>query len=95
MSDGLVKCKISRVCMRREIRCVSASTDVECGFSRGGLVVTKLHHNLSDESTHAATVLHSWSQIPGFIPESEIIQMFIAKSQRSGRSLEQVVVIKD
>jgi hypothetical protein len=73
----------------------AASTDVERGFSRGGLVVTKLHHNLSDESTRAATVLHSCSQIPGFIPESEIIQMFATKSQRSGRSLEQVVVIED
>ena len=60
--------------------------------------MTKLRHNLSDESTRAATVLHSWSQIPGFIPESEIIQMFVAKSQRSktvGHSSEHVVIVED
>ena len=60
--------------------------------------MTKLRHNLSDESTRAATVLHSWSQIPGFIPESEIIQMFAAKSQRPktvGHSSEQVVIVED
>ena len=61
----------------------AASTDVERAFSRGGLVVTKLRHNLSDESTRAATILHSWSQIPGLIPHSEIIQVFKDKSKRS------------
>ena len=60
--------------------------------------MTKLRHNLLDESTRAATVLHSWSQIPGFILESEIIQMFVAKSQRpktAGRSSERVVTVED
>jgi hypothetical protein len=60
--------------------------------------VTKLRHNLSDESTRAATVLHSWSQVPGFIPESDIIQIFRDKSRRSktvGHSSEQVVVVED
>jgi hypothetical protein len=60
--------------------------------------VTKLCHNLSDESTHATTVLQSWSQIPGCIPELEIIQMFAAKSQRPktvGHPSEQVVIVKD
>jgi hypothetical protein len=60
--------------------------------------VSNLRHNLSDESTRAATVLHSLSQIPCFIPESEIIQMFGAKSQRSKTvrcSSEHVVIVKD
>ena len=69
--------------------------DVECGFLRGGLVVTKLRHNLSDESTCAATVLHSWSQVPGWIPEQEIIQVFKDKSRRAkvDSSPEQIVTV--
>ncbi|KAA1476554.1 hypothetical protein DENSPDRAFT_785256, partial [Dentipellis sp. KUC8613] len=60
----------------------AAATDVERGFSRGGLTVTKLRHNLSDESTRAATVLQSWSKVEGLIPEAEIIQVFKSKSER-------------
>jgi len=55
---------------------------VERGFSRGGLTVTKLRHALSDESTRASTVLHAWSEIPGLIPEADIIQLFKDKSRR-------------
>ena len=61
---------------------VASSCDVERGFSRGGLTVSKLRHTLSDEATRAATVLHSWHEIPGLIPESEIIQIFKDKSRR-------------
>ena len=60
---------------------LASSCDVERGFSRGGLTVSKLRHGLSDESTRAATVLHAWSKIPGLIPESEIIQVFKDKRQ--------------
>ena len=55
---------------------------MERGFSRGGLTVTKLRHALSDESTRASTVLHAWSEIPGLIPEADIIQLFKDKSRR-------------
>ena len=61
---------------------LASSCDVERGFSRGGLTVSKLRHRLSDESTRASTVLHAWSEIPGLIPESEIIQVFQDKSHR-------------
>ena len=61
---------------------LASSCDVERGFSRGGLTVSKLRHGLSDESTRASTVLHAWSEIPGLIPESEIIQVFKDKCRR-------------
>ena len=60
----------------------ASSCDVERGFSRGGLTVTKLRHALSDESTRASTVLHAWSEIPGLIPEAEIIEVFKDKARR-------------
>ena len=66
----------------------ASSTDIERGFSRGGLTVTKLHHNLSDESTRAATVVHSWSNIKGLIPEQDIIKLFQDKSKRQKGSSE-------
>ena len=61
---------------------LASSCDVERGFSRGGLTVSKLRHGLSDESTRASTVLHAWSEIPGLIPEGEIIQVFKDKCRR-------------
>ncbi|RPD67915.1 hypothetical protein L226DRAFT_428613, partial [Lentinus tigrinus ALCF2SS1-7] len=54
----------------------ATSVDAERAFSRGGLTVSKLHCNLSDESTCAATVFSSWMKISGLVPESDIIQMF-------------------
>jgi hypothetical protein len=51
----------------------AASTDVERGFSRGRLNVSRLRHSLSDESTRAATVLGSWANIPGLVIEEELI----------------------
>ena len=59
---------------------LASSCDVKRGFSRGGLTVSKLWHGLSNESTCAFTVLHAWSEIPGLIPEGEIIQVFKDKS---------------
>ena len=79
---------------------LASSCDVERGFSRGGLTVSKLRHGLSDESTHASTVLHAWSEIPGLIPESEIIQVFKDKCRRlnteeSGKEKDNTVNIVD
>jgi hypothetical protein len=54
----------------------ASSCDVEHGFSRGGLTVTKLWHTLSDDSTQASTILHAWSEIPGLISEADIIEVF-------------------
>lgn len=70
--------------------CLASLCDVEHGFSRGGLTVSKLRHGLSDESTRASTVLHAWSQISGLIPENEIVQVFKDKCRRlkKGKGLE-------
>ncbi|TFK84149.1 hypothetical protein K466DRAFT_497099, partial [Polyporus arcularius HHB13444] len=58
----------------------AASVDVE--RARGGLTVSKLRHNLSDESTRAATVLSTWTKIPGLVPHKEIVQLFDNKGKR-------------
>jgi len=60
---------------------IASSCDVERGFSRGGLTVSKLRHALSDQSTCTETVLHSWHEFPGLIPEDNIIQVFKEKSR--------------
>jgi hypothetical protein len=65
-----------------------SSTDIERGFSRGGLTVTKLRHNLSDESTHATTMIHSWSNVEGLIPDQDIIKLFQDKSKRQNGGSE-------
>lgn len=77
--------------------CIASSCDVERGFSRGGLTVSKLRHGLSDESTRASTVLHAWSKIPGLIPESEIIQVFKDKCRRlkGGKETDKDVTVVD
>ena len=62
--------------------CPVSSCNVEHGFSHGGLTVTKLRHALSDDSTRASTILHAWSQIPGLIPEADIIELFKDKCRR-------------
>ena len=61
----------------------AASTDVERAFSRGGLTVSKHRHNLSEKSVHAATVLGSWAQAGGIIPEEEILEALKNKSRRT------------
>ena len=78
----------------------ATSTKVERAFSWGGLTVSKHRHNLSDESTHAATVLGSWANIEGLIPEAKIVKMFRDKSKRkevvkSGSALSPDVSIVD
>lgn len=62
----------------------ASSCDVERAFSRGGLNVTKLQHALSEDLTHAATVLHAWSEFPELIPSTKIIQIFQDKAKRLG-----------
>lgn len=69
----------------------ATSTDVEHAFSRGGLTVSKMRHSLSDESTRAVTVLGSWQDHPGLIPQDDILTLFRNKSKRSkgkGKDIE-------
>ncbi|RDX54387.1 hypothetical protein OH76DRAFT_1341681, partial [Lentinus brumalis] len=51
----------------------ATSVDAKCSFSRGGLVVSKLRHSLSNKSTWAATVLNAWMQVLGLIPKQRCI----------------------
>jgi len=59
---------------------LASSCDVEHAF--------KYQHALSEESTHAATLLNSWSTFPELILEAEIIQVFKDKSQQLGKRKE-------
>ncbi len=70
-----------------------ASTDVECVFSHGSLVVSKHHHNLSAESIQANVVLNSWSKIDELIPWKELIKQFNEKAHC--KSTEEVEVVGD
>ena len=77
--------------------CIASLCDVEHGFSQGGLTISKLWHGLSDESTCASTVLYAWSQIPGLIPESEIIQVFKDKCHhlKGGKEMDKDLAVVD
>lgn len=57
---------------------------MECGFSRGGLTVTKLRHRLADRSVRASTILGAWlrSGIPEIVQESELIEVIKNKQKR-------------
>lgn len=76
---------------------LATSVDVECAFSRGGLTVSKRRHGLKHDSIRAATVLSSWAEMEGLIPEKEITQLLKDKLSRSkanmGSSSKSVVVL--
>jgi hypothetical protein len=61
---------------------LAASTDIERGFSQGGLTVTLKRHSLNDESTRAATILGTWVDIDGLIPDEYILNLFREKGKR-------------
>ena len=61
----------------------AASTNVERAFSRGGLTVSKHRHNLSEKSVRSATILGSWAQVGGIIPEEEVLEHFKSKNRRT------------
>jgi hypothetical protein len=44
-----------------------------------------MHHLLSEESTHTASMLGSWCTFPDLIPHNEILSVFKDKSKRSGK----------
>lgn len=48
--------------------------------------MTKLCHNLSDELTCAATILHSWGSMGDLISERDIIRVFAEKSKKGSLS---------
>ena len=60
------------------------STDVERAFSHGRLTVSHMWHSLSDETTRAATVLSSWTALPGLVPEADILKVFQEKNSHIG-----------
>lgn len=82
---------------------IASSTDLECGFSRGGLTVSKLRHSLSDQSVRASTILGSWirSGIPEIVREAELLEHIRNKSKRpnkgkgKGKEKEKVVEVDD
>ena len=56
--------------------------NVERAFSHGGLTISKMRHSLSDKSTRAAIVLGAWCNLPGAVPQEEIIGVFRDKGKR-------------
>jgi hypothetical protein len=75
---------------------LAASTDIERGFTRGGLMVSDRRHNLSAKSVRAGTVVSSWLNVPGLVDPKPIINHFNEKSKRVGKgkakSTEQDVI---
>lgn len=67
------------------MRRVATSTDAERAFSRGHLTVSRLRHSLNEESVRTSTVLGSWANIPGLVPEEDIVE-FIKSSSRRPRA---------
>ncbi|KAL1937047.1 hypothetical protein VTO73DRAFT_15573 [Trametes versicolor] len=57
----------------------ATSTDSERGFSRGRLTVSRLRHSLGEESVRSGTVLGSWSNVPGLVPEADVVQLLAAR----------------
>ncbi len=59
-----------------------------------------MRHSLSDESTHAATVLGSWCGCQhNVVPQEEIMTLFKNKSKWSGKGkekdVEEVITVLD
>lgn len=73
--------------VRHSLVTTAASTDLETGFSRGGLTVSKLRHSLSDQSVRAATIVGSWLRlgIPGVLDEAELLKGLRDKPKRSNK----------
>ena len=57
-------------------------------------MVSKLQHSLSDELTHAATVLGSWGSLDGAIPRDEIVQGFKDKNKQKKKK-QKIVPVED
>lgn len=58
---------------------LGALAEMERGFSRGGLMVSPRRHNLKGASVRAGTVLSSWREIPGLLPEKEMISPHVRR----------------
>jgi hypothetical protein len=43
--------------------------------------VSRMHHALSDQSVRAATVLGSWCDIPGLVPQNDLTAAFNDKKK--------------
>lgn len=76
----------------------ATSVDVERAFSRGSLTVSKHRHSLSDRSTRAAIIMSSWTQIPGVVIESDVLEALQEKAGRlakGGTSEIDVIEVDD
>lgn len=86
-SLALVSFLFIEIFVRHSLVTTAASTDLEIGFSRGGLTVSKLRHSLSDQSVRAATIVGSWLRlgIPGVLDEAELLEGLRDKPKRSNK----------
>ncbi len=57
--------------------------------------MSKRHHALSNESVRASTVVSSWADVDGAIPESKMIAMFKDKSSRTRNNPQPVYDVDD
>jgi hypothetical protein len=53
----------------------AASVKMECGFNKGGIMVTKKQFNLKEETIRSAQLIGSWGN-KGLIPESKLFKYF-------------------
>lgn len=70
---------------------LGALAEMERGFSWGGLMVSPRRHNLKGASVRAGTVLSSWREIPGLLPEKELVKLFNDKSARKKTGSEATI----
>lgn len=86
-SLALVSFLFIEIFVRHSLVTAAASTDLETGFSRGGLTVLKLRHSLSDQSVRATTIVGSWLRlgIPGVLDEAELLEGLRDKPKRSNK----------
>lgn len=59
------------------------SCDVERGFNRSVMMVSKRRHALSSDSVRAGVVISAWSQVPDLLPEKQIVKVFNDKSSQA------------
>ncbi|KAL1942366.1 hypothetical protein VTO73DRAFT_6430 [Trametes versicolor] len=53
----------------------ATSTDSECLFSSGHLIISRLQHSLSKESVRTRTVLGSWCNYPEIVLDAQLVEL--------------------
>lgn len=86
-SLALVSFLFIEIFIRHSLVTTAASTDLETGFSHGGLTVSKLRHSLSDQNVRAVTIVSSWLKlgIPRVLDEAELLEGLRDKPKRSNK----------